>query len=259
MTEIQRERQLLQDAGLEIVYREEWGAVEDYTSDRALNEVADMFFLHIALVNDPSDLQGDEFQVARNVERIGQQRFGSGMSYNALAFNTGLLVEGQPLTRRGAHTVNTYERDYCLTHGGSMVGPRTSTGYNLNVNARALCLPQMVDDPVTPEQIDSAARWAAAQIISGLAKKSAKWHGHRCVTAKGCPGDIAFKLIGKLQELTDYYVKNGLGMNEQDKKDIAKLVVEELLEHRIEVKRGGEGKLVKIKIGQIIRELFQRS
>lgn len=227
MTNIQWERNKLQAEGLYMRPREEWLARESYTSERLCDSVAKGFFLHIALVNDPSDLLGTEDEVARNVERIGQSRFGAGMSYNALAFSSGRLYEGQPLTRRGTHTVNTFRRDRCPVHGGSMTGPQTSSGYNLNVNFRALCLPQQLDDPFTDEQLDSAARWAAAQIRCGLARQAARWHGHRCCTNKGCPGQRAFDRIDELQTLTDYYVEHGLEdemaqyseqLNEMDKK-----------------------------------------
>lgn len=229
MTDIARERRLLAEQGLEIRTREEWDAVQDYRSDRTCDTVADAFFLHIAVVDDPSDLLGPEDQVFRRIEAIGQSRFGSGISYNAAAFNTGRLYEGQPLTRRGTHTVNTFRRDRCPVHGGDLTGPITSSGYNLNVNVRALVLPQQVDDPVADVQLDAAARWAAAQIRSGLARADARWHGHRCVTAKACPGQTAYDRIDELQNLTDHYVKNGLDMalTDDDVARIAKAVVNE--------------------------------
>lgn len=222
MTDIATERRLLAEQGLEIRLREEYGARQTYTSARACDRVASAFFLHIAVVDDPGDLIGTEDEVARKIEAIGQSRFGSGWSYNACAFNTGRLYEAQPLTRRGTHTVNTFERRMCPVHGGSLLAPATSSGFNNNVNARALVLPQQVDDPVTDEQIDAAGRWAAAQIRSGLAKPDARWHGHRCVTAKGCPGQTAYDRIDELQTLTDHYVKNGLDMPLSDQ-DIARI------------------------------------
>lgn len=227
MTDIATERRLLAEQDIEIRTREQWDARQAYTSARACDRVASAFFLHIAVVNDPGDLIGTEDQVARNIEDIGQSRFGSGISYNALAFNTGRLYEGQPLTRRGTHTVNTFERRTCPDHGGSLLAPATSSGFNNNVNARALVLPQQVHDPVTDEQLDAAARWAAAQIRSGLARPDARWHGHRCVTAKACPGQTAYDRIDELQTLTDHYAQNGLDMalTDQDIDRIAKAVL----------------------------------
>lgn len=234
-TNIKRERELLREQGLDFRTREEYGARQSYTSDRLVDVPAEAFFLHIAVVDDPGDLLGTEDEVARKIEAIGQSRFGSGWSYNAAAFNTGRLYEAQPLTRRGTHTVNTFRRLECPVHGGSLRAPDTSSGFNNNVNARALVLPQNVEDPVTDEQIDAAAQWAAAQIRSGLAKPTARWHGHRCVTAKGCPGDRAFVRIPELQRLTDHYVKNGLPtmLNKEDREAIADLTVQKLLAAKV--------------------------
>lgn len=188
--------------------------------------------------------------MARTIERIGQTRFGSGWSYNAAAFNTGRLYEGQPLTRRGTHTVNTFRRDRCPVHGGDLTGPITSSGYNLNVNTRALVLPQQVEDPVTDAQLDAAARWAAAQLRAGLAEPGARWHGHRCVTAKACPGQAAYDRIDELQALTDHYVQHGL--QEDD------MTPEELLAHRITVTRR-DGIKTKKSIEALLRETWQRT
>jgi hypothetical protein len=210
VTDIALERRLLADEGLEIQLREEWDAQLDYRSDRACDFRAKRLQLHIALVDDPSDLDGPEDQVMRNLERIGQVRFAAGISYNAAAFNSGTLREGQPLTRRGTHTVNTFRRETCPEHGGSLVAPATSSGFNNNITDRALVLPQQLDDPVTDEQLDAAARWGAALRRSGLADIGARWHGHRCVTAKGCPGQRAYDRIPELQRLTDTYTENGL-------------------------------------------------
>jgi hypothetical protein len=226
MTDIALERRLLAAEGLEIRRREEYGAQLDYRSDRACDFRAKRLFLHIALVDDPSDLLGPEDQVARRLEEIGQQRFQAGWSYNAAAFNTGRLYEGQPLTRRGTHTVNTYEREECPAHGGSLVAPATSSGFNNNITDRALVLPQQLDDPVTDVQLDAAARWGAALRRSGLAAADARWHGHRCVTAKGCPGETAYQRIPELQELTDHYTRNGLTDMPLSKEDIAAVAAE---------------------------------
>lgn len=207
MVDIAAERASLRRQGLRMRTREEWGAVFDYTTPRDVDAVAVAFFLHVAVVSDESDLIGGEDQVARNVEQVGITRFpATGISYNALAFNSGRLYEGQPLTRRGAHTVNDFERGSCPVHGGQLRAP----SWNNNVNARALCLPQQVDDAVTDRQVDSAARWAAAQIRAGLASPTARWHGHRCVTAKECPGQTAYDRIPELQRLTQHYVRTGL-------------------------------------------------
>lgn len=208
MTDIAGERRRLAEQGLQIIRRETWGARQDYRSDRDCDVPARAFFLHISVTR----LRVNEHEGMREIEAIGQARFGIGCSYNAAAFPTGRLYEAQPLTRRGAHTLNNFERSTCPTHGGSLSAP----SWNNNVNARALVLPQDVDDAVTDAQVDAAARWAAAQVRSGLAVRGVRWHGHRCVTAKDCPGREGYARIPELQRLTDHYVAAGLRPDTED-------------------------------------------
>lgn len=198
MTDIGRERRLLASQGLRITYREHWGAVQHYNSARTVYEPVKWFFLHISVTQDPNDLIGYEDDSMRAIERVGQQRFGIGFPYNAAAFDTGRLYEGQPLTRRGAHTVNNK-------------GNPTFGNHDLNRWTRALVLPQMVGDTVTDGQIDAAARWAAAQIRSGMAATSASWYGHRDVAWKDCPGQRGYDRIRQLNQLTGHYARFGLG------------------------------------------------
>jgi hypothetical protein len=193
---IATERAALWAQGLEMITRERWQAVQSYLSERPVRR-AEWLFLHIAVVDDPSDLIGDEDDVMRNIERIGQARFGIGCSYNAAAFDTGRLYEAQPLRRRGAHTVN------------DKPNPAFPVG-SLNHLARALVLPQDVDDEVTDQQIDAAAKWGAALIRAGFAAPHAQWFGHRDVTAKSCPGPAAYARLPELNRLTRHYVVVGL-------------------------------------------------
>jgi len=197
VTDIAGERARLAAQGLEIITREQWVAHQDYTSDRAVNRPAQWLFLHITVTDDPADTTNAEAAACRQVEEIGQERFGIGWSYNAGVMQSGRLYEGQPLTRRGAHTVN------------DKPNPNFPTG-TLNYDARALALVQNVQDAVTDAQIDSAARWGAALRRSGEAIANADWFGHRDVTAKSCPGDIAYARLGELNSLTDYYTQYGL-------------------------------------------------
>jgi hypothetical protein len=155
-------------------------------------------FLHIAVISVPVQSVVSERQAMRTIENIGQSRFGIGCSYNEAACQSGRLYELQPLTRRGAHTVN------------DKVNPNFPTG-SLNYTARALVLPQNVGDAVTDAQIDAAARWGAACIRAGELRPGARWYGHRDVTAKSCPGPIAYGRLAELNSLTRHYETNGLG------------------------------------------------
>jgi hypothetical protein len=201
---ITTERAGLFAQGLEIVQREAWGAVCVYTSSRPVTRPARWLFLHVSVTRQTSD----EARDMRTIEAIGQQRFGIGMSYNAAAFPSGRLYEGQPLCRRGAHTVN------------DLVNPNFPEG-SLNGIARALVLPQMDTDPVTDLQIDAAARWGAALIRAGEAVPDARWYGHRDVTRKGCPGDPGYARLHELNDLTHHYAAgdDDMGATEQAQLD----------------------------------------
>jgi len=193
MTDIAKERQFLKEQGLDIIYRETWGAKQSYTSAREVQTPVQGFFLHISVTHDT----GDEHADMRTIERIGQERFGIGFPYNAAIFDTGHLYEGQPLTRRGAHTVND----------------ENQPGYTepLNQWYRAIVLPQMVTDDVTEAQVHGCARWAAAQIRAGYARRAATWNGHRDVAPKDCPGSAGYARLPDIRKLTEQYVVDGLG------------------------------------------------
>jgi N-acetylmuramoyl-L-alanine amidase len=208
VTDIAGERARLAAQGLVITTREQWGAQQAYTSARTVNRPARWLFLHITVTADPADTVAAESAACRQVEAIGQARFGIGWSYNAGAMQSGRLYEGQPLTRRGAHTVN------------DKPNPSFPTG-SLNYDARALAIVQNIQDAVTDAQIDSAARWGAALRRSGEAVGNARWYGHRDVTAKSCPGPIAYARLAELNALTDHYTNVGLKEDTLSAADVA--------------------------------------
>jgi N-acetylmuramoyl-L-alanine amidase len=223
MTSIAQERLRRMNIGLVMRTREQWGAVFDYTwsvdpprNYRPVDEPASRLFWHIT-ITDPDSYSSNDHH-ARAVERIGISRFpNTGISYNGLVLPGGHLYEGQPFGRRGAHTVNDFNRGSCTTsgcpgRGSSLLAP----SWNLNVNARALALARNTDDPVTDADVDAAARWGAGYKLAGMVASSARWHGHRCVSAKSCPGDKAWTRIDDVADLTATYLRNGLPQPEDD-------------------------------------------
>jgi hypothetical protein len=125
----------------------------------------------------------------------------------------GTLYEFQPIGRRGAHTVNDFRRGTCSTSGcpgrGSSI---TAPSWNLNYNARAYVICQNTGNSVSDKQVDNLARAVVADYRAGFITLDAvkNIHGHRCVSAKSCPGDKMWARMGDLQSKVNYYLSNGL-------------------------------------------------
>lgn len=178
MVSIAQERDRLAAVGLRLRQRHEWGARFNYTTSRPVDNPATRLFLHITVTNPGAYKSNDEH--ARAVENIGISRFpATGISYNGLLMPGGLLYEGQPWGRRGAHTVNDRQHAACQQAGCPSRGHSIQApSWNLNVNSRALALARNIGDPVTAADIDAAARWAAAYKLAGMASMDARWHRH---------------------------------------------------------------------------------
>lgn len=211
MTTILQERQGLERVGHRLRRREEAGFRRSYTDTRSVVEPAETQHVHITITN-PSSYASDDAH-ARAIEAIGISRFPStGVSYNRLVMRSGRAYEGQPIGRRGAHTVNDFRRATCSTtgcpgRGGSLRAP----SWNNNYTGRAYVICQNVNDSVTDAQVDSLARCMAADRLAGFVKKSARIHGHRCCSSKSCPGNKMWSRMHELNEKINYYVRNGLG------------------------------------------------
>ncbi|MGH6691347.1 MAG: N-acetylmuramoyl-L-alanine amidase [Gammaproteobacteria bacterium] len=213
MTSIAQERSGLAVVGQRLRTREQWGSRYDYTNARSVTEPATRVFVHIS-VTTPSNYASDDAH-ARAVESIGISRFpATGISYNRLFFRSGTASEGQPLGRRGAHTVNDFEISTCTRSGVGCPGrggPLTAPGSppNLNYNARAYVICQNVQHTVTDPQLDALARAIAADMLAGFVTRTSEIHGHRCVSSKSCPGNPMWARMGELRKLVDHYLTNG--------------------------------------------------
>lgn len=211
MTTIAQERAALKRVGRSLISRESAGfRFARYGEARAVSEPASLVFVHITITN-PKNYASDAAH-ARAVEAIGISRFpNTGISYNRLIMQSGRAYEGQPIGRRGAHTVNDKNLTKCASTGcPSKGGAIPSAATNLNNVVRAYAICQNVGDIVTPAQLDSLARTIAADILAGFVKRGADIHGHRCVAPKDCPAAKMWAQMGKLQVLVDKYVSVGV-------------------------------------------------
>lgn len=119
---------------------------------------------------------GDEHAAMRLLERIGVQRFGSGLSYNAVVMPTGKAYEGQPLDNKSTH---------------SEFGD-----WNYTRASIALCGDYSKDRP-TQEMLDTVAaiqaEWKRRGIIGTV-----QLRGHFEVSPKSCPGKFAIRHMGDI-------------------------------------------------------------
>lgn len=210
---IARERQLLAEipGGPRLRRREEWGARRSYTDDRAVDFPATHIFIHITITN-PNNYSSNDAH-ARAVEAIGISRFpNTGISYNRGVMPNGTPYEFQPMGRRGAHTVNDFQRFTCSTSGCPGRGKSlTAPSWNLNINSRAYVICQNTDDPVSDKQVDTLARIIVADYRAGFITLTATHnpHGHRCVSSKSCPGNLMWNRMDDLHDLIHFYINNG--------------------------------------------------
>lgn len=115
--------------------------------------------------------------IIRELERVGQRRFGGGMSYPFLVTPDGTPYEGLSIDRQGAHT------------GGR------------NDISRAICVVGNYENRYLTD--------AQFQTIVDLLREGAKrgWWvepqltgGHRDLKATACPGDHAYNVIGQINK-----------------------------------------------------------
>jgi hypothetical protein len=75
---------------------------------------------------------------------------------------------------------------------------------------------QNTGNTVTSAQVHAVAKIGAVWKRCGYVARAAKWHGHRCVSAKSCPGDKGWAQLKEVARLTEHYYINGLIAQEDD-------------------------------------------
>lgn len=187
--------------------REQWGARRSYTDARTVSEPATKQFVHITVTNPGNYSSFDRH--AQAIEAIGISRFpNTGISYNRLYMaGTRNVYEAQPIGRRGAHTVNDFRRSTCSLSGCPSRGTSLAApSWNLNYNARAYAYASNVGFSVPDHVIDDMARSMAADRLAGFVTRNATIHGHRCVSAKSCPGDRMWERMHDLERRVRHYL-----------------------------------------------------
>lgn len=190
-----RIRHYLRRRGYRVYTHRQWGAVhrDIYAWRRKFKPVtadpADTVVQHITVTLDHGELKGDFFEDVRTIERIGFERFGSGISYNFVVdMTTGEIAVGMPLDAKGTHTVNdlNYRPD--------------QFSYDQNAVARGIAVLGMPDTKLSLE-----AEAALIKLLTALVKFKAitpdfDYLPHSVFAAKGCPSDNTRNRMGFIRQ-----------------------------------------------------------
>lgn len=161
--------------------RKDWGTkrADTYAARRRYRPVkqhVDTLVQHITVTFDDGVLTGDFRADMREVERIGYERFRSGVSYNwCVDMSTGMIGEGQPLDAKGTHTVNLKRRP--------------GFSYDQNKVARAVAVIGVPSSKLTARGREGIAIIYAAMIIEGALTADPDYLPHSYFASKDCPCD----------------------------------------------------------------------
>lgn len=176
---------------MRIYSRAEWGARRGDGDADAPTPAAEVWLHHTETrPPGPTATEAEDFAAMRGLERIGDQRFGHGISYTFAVMPSGRVLAGHSVDRRGTHT----------------------KGHN--TAGRAIVL---VGDyrQLTPTE---AALTAAAQLLAeglrrGWWQRPVLTGGHRDVVKTLCPGEQAYRLLGEINRRANLAAA-GVGMSQ---------------------------------------------
>ena len=183
--------------GARILTHDQWGSKEKatYATRRKLTREGkwpgfktkvDTVVFHITVTFDSGVLTGDFKKDCQTVERIGKQRFNSGVSYNVLIdMHTGMAAVGQPMDSKGTHTVNDKGIE--------------NFSKDQNLVARAIAFVGMPGDRLSFAAIETAVDILMAMWESGHITDDPDILPHSFFAAKDCPTEAVRKCIPVIQ------------------------------------------------------------
>ncbi len=168
---------------LEYIGRKKWGARYAAGAGPRAIPVSECWLHHAATLApdlafddlNADAVDDDEAKAMRDIEAIGQQRFGQGFSYNLAVMPSGRIYVGCGVRRVGSHTAKRNTRALGIV----LVG---------NYHERPLPAPMRA---VLPELLREAHRlgWITQPKFNG---------GHRDLRNTSCPGDLAYEQIAAI-------------------------------------------------------------
>ena len=164
---------------MRIIPRSEWGARYLPIWGPAPQPASELWLHHsVTIAPDLLPPYGDDYAAVRTLERIGQERFGGGISYTLVFTPAGLVFEGHPIELLGSHTRN---------HNGAGRGLCLIGDYSVTRPTDA-----MLDAVSWAIRYGYERRWWTVRRLTG---------GHRDSQPPGyteCPGDAAEALIPEI-------------------------------------------------------------
>lgn len=134
----------------------------------------DTVWQHITVTNDTGKFIGNFRTDMQTVERIGYDRFKSGVSYNLVVdMHTGLVGIGMPFDAKGTHTVNE----------------KRIPGYSYDQNyvSIAIAFLGMPGDVPSPKAVDSLLKVHSVLRKCGIVTPHYDYEPHSLVQYKDCP------------------------------------------------------------------------
>lgn len=178
--------------GVKVLHHDQWGSRHrDVYAWRRENKPAkvpaDTLVQHITVTLDTGPLTGDFRRDMRTVERIGYERFRSGVSYNFVVdMRTGMVGVGMPLDAKGTHTIND----------------KSLAGFSLDQNywARAIAVLGMEDTPLSDKAAEAIAQLEAAMVDEGALTRGFDYMPHSAFAHKSCPCDSTRRRMASIRK-----------------------------------------------------------
>ena len=169
-------------ASVPVFSHKQWESVHEglYLTRREIRPAiipADTVVQHITVTLDHGPLSGDFIQDMLTLERIGWERFKTGISYNwVVDMETGSIGQGAYLDAQGSHTINNK----------GVAG----FSYNQNEMARAIAVLGMPKTPLSKLAEESIVDILVAMHRGGAITAEPDYLPHSTFAYKDCPCDI---------------------------------------------------------------------
>lgn len=245
----------LRRRGVVVLEHADWGSerrdvyrdrLDSRPHERLPGKPVDTLWNHITVTFDDGVLVGDFKADMREVERIGFERFGSGVSYNLLVDANAprpRIALGQFLEAKGTHTIND----------------KGIAGYSFDQNAVALAIAWVgvPGNHLNEHAIEAMVQARAALIEVGALTRGYDDVPHSLVAAKDCPTDELRDRLPNLKKaaLTDKQEDHMAGYSDWTDADKKALVQDILSADMNREEPAGTPRFIGMTLREAIKEI----